>query len=269
VGALQEIGDRVWVRRYRFADQTIGVIGGDDGLLVIDTRSSHRQAAELQEDVRELAAPVRWIVNSHMHSDHCFGNAPFEDAGVELWGHHRCASGLQATGEKQRAQLIEAAPDMAEELREVIITPPRHTFADAAMIDVGGRRVELRYLGRGHTDNDIVITVPDAAVLFAADLLENGAPPWFGDAFPLDWPATVERLLGIVTGPVVPGHGEVADRALAERQLGELREIADLGQRVADGDLGLEDAVARGPFGPEASREPIERAVAQARGQLD
>ena len=56
--------------------------------------------------------------------------------------------------------------------------------------------IRLAYLGRGHTDNDIVVSIPDADVLCAGDLLENGAPPWFGDGYPMDWPATVERILG-------------------------------------------------------------------------
>jgi glyoxylase-like metal-dependent hydrolase (beta-lactamase superfamily II) len=261
-----EIADRVWVRRYRFFDQTIGVIGGDDGLLVIDTRTSHRQGAELLADLSELPGTVRWVVNTHHHHDHCFGNWVFRDA--ELWGHERCATRLMAHGETMRAELIEGMPDEADEWREVVVTPPRVTFGHRATIEVGDRAVELRYLGRGHTDDDIVVTVPAVGVLFAGDLLENGAPPYFGDGFALDWPATIEALIGLTTGPVAPGHGEVADRAFAERSLEELRAVADLGRRVAAGELSVEAAIARGPYGPTASREPVERATAQARGEL-
>ena len=172
-------------------------------------------------------------------------------------------------GEAERAEILEEYPDRADEWREVVITPPRSSFAERATIDIGGRSVDLRYLGRGHTDGDIVVVVPDAAVLFAGDLLENGSPPWFGDGYPLDWPATAEAILALTTGAVAAGHGEVGDRSFVERQLEELREIANLGRSVAAGDLSLETAVTRAPYRPGASRAAIERAAAQARGELD
>jgi glyoxylase-like metal-dependent hydrolase (beta-lactamase superfamily II) len=262
-----EIGDRIWVRRYRFFDQTIGVVGGADGLLVIDTRTSHRQAEELRTDLAELPGPVRWVVNTHHHHDHCFGNHVFRDA--ELWGQTRCPVRLVERAEQMREELLVDMADQADEWREVIVTPPTRTFDERATIDVGGRHVELRYLGRGHTDNDIVLTIPDAGVLFAGDLLENGAAPYFGDGYPLDWPATVEAIVAIGATTIAAGHGEVADRAFAERSLEEIRTIADLGRAVAAGGLSVDDAIARSPYKPKASREPIERAAAQARDELD
>jgi glyoxylase-like metal-dependent hydrolase (beta-lactamase superfamily II) len=263
----QEIGDRIWVRRYRFFDQTIGVVGGAGGLLVIDTRTSHRQGDELRTDLRELPGSVSWIVNTHHHHDHCFGNGVF--GGAEMWGHARCPTRLVERAEEMRAELIADMPAQADEWREVVVTPPTRTFEERATIDLGGRTVELRYLGRGHTDDDIVVTVPDAGVLFAGDLLENGAPPYFGDGYPLDWPATIEGILGIDAPTISPGHGEVADRAFVERSLGEIRTIADLGRRVAAGELSLTAAIAKAPYRPKAAREPVERAAAQARGDLD
>lgn len=265
----REIGDRIWVRRYRFFDQAIGVVAGDDGLLVVDTRTSHRQAIELIGHLRELSPlPVRAVVNTHFHSDHVFGNRLFRPA--PIWGHARCAERLRAgDGEAQRGWLVETIPERAGEWREVDIDPPDRTFAESASVDAGGRRVELRHLGRGHTDNDIVALVPDAGVLFAGDLLENGAPPSFTDAYPLDWPETISRLLDLVRGPVVPGHGDVADRAFAEAQLADLSAVASLARQVRQVELSLDEAVARGPFPAEATRDVLERALAQLRGELD
>jgi glyoxylase-like metal-dependent hydrolase (beta-lactamase superfamily II) len=262
-----EIADRVWVRRYRFYDQTIGVVGGDGGLLVIDTRSSHRQGEELRTDLAELPGPVRWVVTTHHHHDHCFGNHVFRD--TEMWAQTLCPTRLLERAEEMLAELVHDLPDRADEWREVVVTPPTRTFDERATIDVGGRAVELHHLGRGHTDNDIVLTVPAAGVLFAGDLLENGAAPYFGDGYPLDWPATIEALIGLGATTIAPGHGEVADRAFAERSLEEIRAIADLGRSVAAGALSLDEAIGRSPYKPKASREPIERAAAQARGDLD
>ena len=263
-----EAADGVFVRRYAVYDQSIGMVVGDDGVLLVDTRSTHRQAEELRRDVAALTPlPIVAVVDTHHHHDHAFGNHVFRPA--PIWGHVRCASRLLETAETARADVAARFPDWAEDLAEVVVDPPDRTFEEHAVVDTAGRRIELRYLGRGHTDDDIVALVPDAGVLFAGDLLENGAAPWFGDGYPLDWPETASRLLDLVHGAVVPGHGDVADRAFVEDQLAGFFAVAELGRRVHRGELALEDAVADGPYGPAASREPIERALAQLRGELD
>ena len=156
----QEIGERVFVRRYELFDQTIGVVIGTDGTVVIDTRTSHRRADELIGDLRALTRlPIRFVVNTHMHYDHTFGNARFRPA--PIWGHVRCAERMREEGEARRQRVMRQAPELAEELREVEIVPPDRTLEESALIDLGDRQVELRYLGRGHTDNDIVALVPD------------------------------------------------------------------------------------------------------------
>src|SRR5688500_5702530 len=94
-----------------------------------------------------------------------------------------------------------------------------------AVLDVGGREVVLRFLGRGHTDHDLVIEVEtpdDRTVVFAGDLVEEGAPPAFEDSFPAEWPATLGRLHAMARGPVVPGHGAVVDAAFVGAQREEL-----------------------------------------------
>jgi glyoxylase-like metal-dependent hydrolase (beta-lactamase superfamily II) len=175
------------------------------------------------------------------------------------------------TGNDKIAQISAAVPELADELAEVVLDPPDRLFDDAATVpfDAGGRVVELRYLGRGHTDNDIVVLIPDVDVLLAGDLLENDATPYFGDGYPMDWPATVEALVALVTGPVVPGHGSIGDRAFAVRQMTEFRTIAELATLVHQGIIGLDDAVLRTPYPADAAREPLERALAQVRGELD
>jgi glyoxylase-like metal-dependent hydrolase (beta-lactamase superfamily II) len=268
VERIVELGAGVFALRYEFYDQQIGVLVGSDDVLVIDTRSTHVQAEELRGDIGRLTRqPVTIVVNTHGHYDHCFGNRPFRPA--QIWGHVRCVAMLQRTGEQQRAVMRRQAPRLAAELDAVVIDPPDRTIDDVATLDLGGRRVELRYLGRGHTDNDIVVRLPDDGVLFAGDLLENGAPPYFADGYPIDWPATVESLTRIVPDVVVPGHGDVADRAFVGAQLEAFRAVADRAREVHSGATGLEDAIRLGPFGAARSREPIERALAQLRGELD
>jgi len=268
IGTWLEIGDRVFTRRYRFFDQQIGVVLGGSDVLVIDTRVSERQGREIRDDLRELTHdPVTLVVNTHWHHDHTFGNHVFRPA--TIWGHERTPPRLREFGERMRAELAEGLPELAADVAEVTIDPPDRVFSEHAAVGIGDRRVDLRYLGRGHTDSDIVVEVRDAGVLFAGDLLEAGATPYFGDGYPLDWPETVSRLAELAVGPVVPGHGEVGDRAFAESQLAGFLEIARLGREVNAGRLTLDDAIAASPFDAATSREPLERTLAQLRGELD
>jgi glyoxylase-like metal-dependent hydrolase (beta-lactamase superfamily II) len=178
---------------------------------------------------------------------------------------------LEETGEAQRARTAKEVPALADELAQVVIDPPERTFSMGAMLEVGGRRVDLQYLGRGHTDNDIVVLVPDASVLCAGDLLENGAVPYFGDGYPMDWPETAQRLLALTdeTTVVVPGHGQHADRVFAAAQMVAFREVAALAGKVHAGDLDIEAALERAPWPAQAARGPLLRALAQLRGELD
>jgi glyoxylase-like metal-dependent hydrolase (beta-lactamase superfamily II) len=266
-----EIGDRVFVRRYAYFDQNIGVVLGGGEALVIDTRSTHVQAREILADLRELTrAPVTVVVNTHGHFDHAFGNREFRPAAI--WGQARCVDFMARTGETRRERIAAEEPDIAADLPEVVIDPPDRVFEDAATIDIGGRPVELRYLGRGHTDHDAVAMVPGAGVLFVGDLLEAGAVPYFGDGFPLDWPATAAALVDLVDGVVVPGHGDHGRREFAEDQARSFAGLANLARRVNLAELEFEDALAETPFDAfpaEDIRRPLRRALEQLRGELD
>jgi glyoxylase-like metal-dependent hydrolase (beta-lactamase superfamily II) len=253
-----EVADRVFVRRYEFLDQSIGAVIGEAGVVVIDTRSTGSQADELVRDLRFLTdAPVS-VVNTHHHWDHAFGNERFS-AGP-IWGHDRCAAALRDGGEEMRVRVIEQLPELADELAALRIVPPDRTFDETASLDLGDRVVELRYLGHGHTDNDIVALVPDAGVLFAGDLLENDAPPSFGDSYPIAWAETVaDRLLPLVRDVVVPGHGRPAGRDFAERNAGELGLLARLIQSSVAGTIDVDGVLAASPYPAETTRVAIDR----------
>lgn len=265
-----EIGDRVFVRRYAFYDQNIVVVLGRAEALIVDTRTTYPQAREIADDLRELGGPrVAVVVNTHGHYDHVFGNHVFRPA--VIWGHERCVTMIERFGDRQRSTLVNEMPQLAADLAEVELDPPDRTFADRATVEIDGRGVELAYLGRGHTDNDIVVRVPDADVLCAGDLLENGATPYFGDGYPIDWPDTVEVLLGL-TGErtvVVPGHGAHAGSGFVQASLESFRAVADLALRVHGDELTVDDAIAAAPFAAATARQPLERALAQLRGELD
>ena len=279
MGAWLEIGERVFTRRYRFLDQEIGAILTSDGPVIIDTRSTVLQAREILEELRELThLPVAAVVNTHHHFDHSYGNHEFRPA--PIWWHMRCAARIRHMLEDAQAharnlvEIAEEYPRIAGEIGAVTVDPPDHVVGDeGATIEIGGRPFELHWLGRGHTDNDLVIRIPDAAVVFAGDLLENGAPPWTGDGYPLDWPNTAEAILGLVRADpapvVVPGHGQVGDRSFVERSVADLRSIAELARKVSTGEISRADAVLAAAWPADAAAETLDRALAQLRGELD
>lgn len=222
-----EVGDGVLVRRHQALDLNCGLVLGEDACLVIDTRSHLVDAADLIAAVRAVTPHPWTVVNTHAHYDHCFGNAAFRPAPV--WGSRGCAADLRATGELKRAGVVAGlrAAGRSEEadlVQAVPIDPPDHLVDDVAVLDVGGREVVLRFLGRGHTDHDLVVEVEDGdgTVVFAGDLVEEGAPPAFEDAYPAEWPGTLGRLHALARGPVVPGHGAVVDAAYVGAQRAEL-----------------------------------------------
>ncbi len=268
MGAWQEVGDGVFVMRYEFFDQDIGAVVGGGEVLVIDTRTTYAQARELLEDLRRLTPHPWTVLNTHHHFDHAFGNAVFRPA--DFWGHERCAAELRAHGDLAKRLIGQEMPELAEELAEVEIVPPNRTVGDAGRIVVGGRIVELRHLGRGHTDNDLVAIVPDASVLFLGDLIEVGAPPSFGDSFPLDWPETNARVAELFdeSAAVVPGHGSVTDREFVLRQTADLAVAAAIAREAHAGGEAIESAIERVPFPEPFARACLERAYAQLDGAI-
>ena len=260
----QEVGDRVFCRNYESIDLNIGLVMGAEAVLVIDTRCDGIQARELKEHIAELTQlPVGWVVNTHYHWDHTFGNMEFRE--LPIWGHRRTAQELSEHPEVHRQHLIELAPEHADRFKAVEIVPPNEIFDHTAAIDLGGRSVQLLHPGRGHTDSDVVLSVDE--VLFAGDLVENGAPPAFGDGFPLDWPAAASVIGRLAAGAVVPGHGPVADAAFAAEQQLELAEGARLA--VARHEAGMtadQAADAGGPYPHATMVEAMQRAYLQLEG---
>lgn len=266
----REIADRVFLRRHRSVKLNVGLVVGDASCLVVDTRASHRQGLELAAAVVEITALPRVVVNTHPHWDHFFGNAALRPA--EIWSHTQTAAEIRDSGQAQVAQvrrwmLDDGDDDLAGELDQTRIDPPDRTFDDQATIDLGGRSVQLRYLGRGHTDGDAVVWVPDSGVVFAGDLVEEGDPPSFEDSFPLDWPATLTALAELATGPVVPGHGHVVDRDFVAGQGAALDRLARTAVRASAAGHDVERAWADLDFGEYTARTALARAYRQLDGE--
>jgi glyoxylase-like metal-dependent hydrolase (beta-lactamase superfamily II) len=273
-----EIADRVWVARYAWFDVNITVIQGDRGLLVVDTHASAVAAREVIDDIRALGVgDVVEVVNTHEHFDHTFGNGEFRaayGADLPIHAHETAAERTVAAGERIKGEYA-AAPDepRGDEVIATTIVAAENTFSSARAIDLGDRFVELVHPGRGHTSGDLVVRVPDVDVLLAGDLIEESGPrehtPGFGaDCYPMEWPLTLDILLGLTSGAsvVVPGHGAVVDREFLEEQrnnIGILAEtIRDLATRGVRASEAIETADAW-PFPAKFLDQAVQRAYEQ------
>lgn len=256
MSAWVELADRTWARRYPEWDLNVGLVVGSEGALVVDTRASTRQAEELLAEIRELTdVPVRWVVNTHAHFDHTFGNGVFADAAS--YAQENAAAALAERGPAlqqryrdtpgQDPEYPEISAEVIAEVAATKLVAIDNTFSVAKVIDLGDRRVELLHLGNGHTDGDAVVVVPDVEVFFAGDLIEESAPPSYGeDSYPLEWPDTVDRLIGLLsaTAKVVPGHGAVVDADFVRDQNDDLGTVANTISGLHHNGTSLEDALA-------------------------
>jgi glyoxylase-like metal-dependent hydrolase (beta-lactamase superfamily II) len=270
--AFTEVAAGVYVLRYPVLDVNASLVVGDGAALLVDTLATDAQAYELRDAVRGVTAHPLTVVNTHHHFDHCFGNAVLAAPDRPIWAHEEAARLLREEATRLRRQWYtewaDSDPELAEGLATATLRPPDHTVHLAGTVEVGDRAVTLRHLGRGHSVGDLVVHVPDADVLIAGDLVEEGAPPSFDDGYPLEWPATLFALLELTspTTVVVPGHGAVVAPEFVRAQHADLTTLEWL---IREGDacgVPVDEIAGRAPFGPDAARVAIRRGYAELAG---
>lgn len=272
ISRFVEVAERVWVAGYDWLDVNVTVVGGADGLVVVDTHASSVAAREVVDDVRALdAGEVVALVNTHEHFDHTFGNATFRAAYGELPIHAHEDAAIVAAGERVKALYAEDLDDPhAIEVIATEIVPADRTFSSVRTLDLGDRVVELVHPGRGHTAGDLVVRVSDVDVLLAGDLVEEagGGVPGFGpDCHPLEWPLTLDLALGLCTPDtlVIPGHGRAVDREFVERQRDDIGVMAETIRDLAGRGVRVDDALAAAdswPFPADRLADAVRRGYA-------
>lgn len=258
VGSWREVGPQTYVLATGPYLLNVGLIVGLERAVVVDTGAGPRHGAAILDAVREMTELPLAVVNTHSHFDHFFGNAVFAAAGAsEFWAHASCAADIAATGDEQRSFVTDGEPEMASGTgNNTVLVVPEHTVDDQPVtLDLGGRSVELFHLGRGHTDNDLLVGAE--TVVFAGDLIEEGADPAFEDAFPAEWVQTLERLIRLrhQYDIFVPGHGKPVGpehvRVQASTMSRAIR-IATQARREAPSDT--TKAIPIMPYAPEHAR---------------
>jgi len=221
----------------RGAIANVGFIVGKRAAAVIDTGGSVAEGRALLASIRQVTAvPVAYVINTHMHPDHVFGNAAFQsEKGVRFVGHHKLAAALAA----RREQYLAANARLigAKLIADVRIVPPDMAVETTLELDLGERVLEVTAWPVAHTDNDVTVLDAKTGTLFAGDLVFIGHLPVI-DGRLTGWLAVMDRLAKLPVKLVVPGHGPPAvplaaaladQRRYLERLAGDLRAIIKQG----------------------------------------
>ena len=214
----------------------LGVVVGADAVAVIDSGGSLVEAQAFIAAIAEVTSkPVRFLINTHMHPDHIFGNAAFQTLGPTIVGHQNLPAALEARGEYYLRSYRE---QLGDELMEGIeIVQPTLLVDDTMELDLGGRVLQLKAWEAAHTDNDLTVLDPSSGTFFAGDLVFLGHLPTI-DGSLLGWLKQMDTLAAIDAARVVPGHGPAPSKwpeALeAERRYFEVL-ARDLRQAIKEG----------------------------------
>ena len=192
-----------------YAQVTAGVIAGPDAAVLIDTLALPEETRQLRRFIeRELQVPVRYIINTHYHADHSWGNCFFPEAIVVA--HSRCYDLLDTRG---RAALDAEKKENAQ-LREVDIVLPSATFEKGELTLQLGKKTLNVFPLPGHSPDAIAVLVEEDRVLFCGDTFM--ALPTIVDGDIDEMTASLKKIMKMSLENLIPGHGEIVLRGEIE-----------------------------------------------------
>jgi glyoxylase-like metal-dependent hydrolase (beta-lactamase superfamily II) len=189
-----------------------GIIVGDEGVLLVDSLRVPSFARRLIEDVRKLTdKPIRYVIDTHSHWDHSWGNEEFPDS--TIIGHANCRAEMLDLEAREwwMNRVVSSGESWSEEAKTVNVTPPNLTFDEKMSLYFAGRRIDLLYLGRAHTSGDVFIHLPDDRLLFTGDVAQDGGVPFMLDGYLEDWVGTDTRLTELDCERFMAGHGPIGE----------------------------------------------------------
>jgi len=224
---LEKVADGIYVHRGQQQDATaanggdianIGYIAGDRCVAVIDSGGSLAIGTALRDAVHKAAAkPICYLIHTHVHPDHSFGDAAFKDPATVFVAHAEYPAALAARTDGFLAKLestLGAAADGSGSATPTLLVSDRQT------LDLGNRRLSLQAWPTAHTNNDLTVFDERTKTLWAGDLLFVDRIPVV-DGRALGWLKVMTALRALKPAHLVPGHGPVqhdADAAFAPQQ---------------------------------------------------
>ena len=223
----------------------IGLVGGTEAVLVVDTGMGPANAGKVLELATDFAAGRRiYLTTTHFHPEHAFGAQTFAGHATYLLNRAQ-ATDLAGKGPGYLQMFRGLGAPVAAQLEGVELATPDLVYDTDHELDLGGRVVRLTATGRAHSTGDQVVTVPDAGVMFTGDLVETGQFaifPWFPphdtDVSGTRWITVLERLAAQAPTVVVPGHGDVGGPRLLADVADYLRLLRDETWRRKDSAVG-------------------------------
>jgi quinoprotein relay system zinc metallohydrolase 2 len=209
---MSEVADGVFVRRGALADldpsnadaiANIGFIIGRDGVAVIDPGGSHVDGLRLLAAIRaRTERPILYVIETHVHLDHCFGGSAFRESGARVVGHPELPRALAERGEFYRKRLVDfLGPEAAG-----APLPPDLLVEETLRLDLGDRSLTVTAHRPAHTDTDLTLFDEKTATLWAGDLLFLERLPVL-DGSLRGWLAELEKLKAQRAARAIPGHG--------------------------------------------------------------
>ncbi len=211
----------------------------DDGVLVIDTRQHPAHGRDLIERIRKITdKPVKWVINTHAHGDHYYGNPAFKAVGATIIAHRDVVAGMLKNEQLEFKRRLAFFKSLNLDPAEVKTVLPDVTFDSRMTIKLGGRVVEIMYLGPGQNPGDTLVYFPHARALYVGGPFANNN--WSNMSFTpsMDgWIAMLHKIAAMDNVDMyLPGHGDVGTRA----------DVLDEATLLSEVQAGVKAAIAAG-----------------------
>lgn len=187
-----------------------GIIVGQDSVLVVDTLVSAKEAKRFIADIKAVTnKPIKFVVNTHYHLDHAWGNCEFVKLGALIISHLADRAMLIRIG--QAAMGNAANFDLsASDMEGTTLAVPNLAFKDEMEIDLGGQAVKLIYPKATHTKGSIMVWLPDKKVLFTGDVLFTNYHPYMAEGDLKSWAKALDFTQSLGAQKIIPGHGPLS-----------------------------------------------------------